>query len=305
MIRLKELFDTEPQFIRTSKEDDSNTDSAYVVYFKMMNKRGYMMDYKVVFYEYRLSHFTDDPEDYSYKNFYEVQFLSKLEKENSSGWSIEVLGDMQAFKIFSSVWKIIDSSLKKLNAIGFEMGADKDEVSRLSLYKKFAEMIDKHSIWKLYKQHDREVYDEFVFLKKDEFEKRKSSTENPLTESSTHNLAKSLEDELNKKYPSDDKKGFVIELWPASYRKDFAELVVLYIPKEHRNKGIGSEIMNWITKYADENHMIVGATPSTDFGATSVNRIRTFNKRFGFVRNTGRNVDYTISNTMYRKPKTA
>jgi GNAT superfamily N-acetyltransferase len=118
-------------------------------------------------------------------------------------------------------------------------------------------------------------------------------------------MAKSIEDEFNKKYPSTDKKGIVVELWPVPYRDDFVELSALYIPKEHRGKGIGSEIMNRIVQYADENNKIIGATPSTDFGASSVNRIRDFNKRFGFVRNKGRDVDFTISNTMYRKPKTA
>ena len=119
------------------------------------------------------------------------------------------------------------------------------------------------------------------------------------------NVAKSIEDELNAEYPSKDPKGIVVELWPISYKKDFVELAALYIPKDLRKRGIGTEIMNRITQYADKNHLTIGATPSKDFGASSVDRIRKFNRRFGFVRNTGRTADYTISNTMYRLPRGA
>ena len=119
------------------------------------------------------------------------------------------------------------------------------------------------------------------------------------------NAVKSIENEFNVKYPSTDKKGIVIELWPSTFRADFLELSAIYIPKDLRNRGIGTEIMSRIIQYADKNNKTIGATPSTDFGASSVDRIRKFNKRFGFVRNKGRNVDFTISNTMYRLPNTA
>jgi GNAT superfamily N-acetyltransferase len=302
MIKLKELFDTKPINVRVSKYDDSGTSPEEVVYFKMLNKKGYMIDYKVTFYEDKPDSITFNPED----KFYNVEFLSKLQDEAPENYSMEILGGMQPFKIFASVWKIIDSSLKKLGAVGFMMAADKDETSRVSLYEKFAKLIDEHSDWKLYTTRGSS-YKNFVFFRKDEIDKHeiKSGSTQLHELASSHNLAKELENELNRKYPSKDKNGFVIELWSVSYRNDFIELVALRIPKEYRNQGIGTSIMNWIIQYADKNHKIIGATPSKDFGASSVNRIKRFNKRFGFVQNTGRTADYTISNTMYRKPKTA
>lgn len=114
-------------------------------------------------------------------------------------------------------------------------------------------------------------------------------------------FAKNLEKEFNSKYPS--QKGFVIQLNKLSYKDNFIELAAIVIPKEYRNQNIGTEIMNRIIDYADENNLTIGLTPSKDFGATSVDRLKKFYKRFGFVPNKGRNIDFTISNVMYREPK--
>jgi GNAT superfamily N-acetyltransferase len=75
------------------------------------------------------------------------------------------------------------------------------------------------------------------------------------------------------------------------------------VPKSDRGQGLGSEFMQELTDYADSKNAAIVLSPSIDFGASSVNRLKDFYKRFGFVENKGRNKDYRISETMIRRPK--
>lgn len=74
----------------------------------------------------------------------------------------------------------------------------------------------------------------------------------------------------------------------------------IVVPKEQRKSGIGSQIMNDLASYADANNAKITLSPSTDFGGTSVARLKDFYKKFGFVENKGKNKDFSISETMYR-----
>jgi predicted GNAT family N-acyltransferase len=69
-----------------------------------------------------------------------------------------------------------------------------------------------------------------------------------------------------------------------------------------KQKGTGTSIMNEIIDYADNNSKTITLTPSTDFGATSVTRLKNFYKRFGFVENKGANKNFKFRDTMYRDP---
>jgi len=75
------------------------------------------------------------------------------------------------------------------------------------------------------------------------------------------------------------------------------------VPKELRNSGIGSNVMNQIVNYADSTGNKVALTPSTDFGASSVSRLKDFYNKFGFVENKGKNKDFSTRETMYRNPQ--
>ena len=75
------------------------------------------------------------------------------------------------------------------------------------------------------------------------------------------------------------------------------------IPKHLRNEGVGSEFMSWLTAEADAAGVTLALSPSTDFGASSKSRLVRFYRRFGFVPNKGRNRDFTVSETMYRRPQ--
>ena len=65
----------------------------------------------------------------------------------------------------------------------------------------------------------------------------------------------------------------------------------------------GTEYMEELIDLADNKGKMIALTPSTDFGATSIPRLKKFYKRFGFVENKGKNKDYEISETMYRQPR--
>ena len=60
--------------------------------------------------------------------------------------------------------------------------------------------------------------------------------------------------------------------------------------------------MREIIKYADQTGQTIKLTPSTDFGASSVGRLKKFYKKFNFVENKGRNKNFEFRDTMYRLP---
>lgn len=87
-----------------------------------------------------------------------------------------------------------------------------------------------------------------------------------------------------------------------SEKGDDITLSRIIVPKESRKQGIGSKAMQELIDYADANNKRILLTPSTDFGATSTERLKEFYKEFGFVENKGKNKDFTTKETMYREP---
>jgi GNAT superfamily N-acetyltransferase len=82
-------------------------------------------------------------------------------------------------------------------------------------------------------------------------------------------------------------------------------LNAIIMKKEYRKKGIGTEIMERLTQYADEvgkRILLLTSDKTSGWGTTSRARLRKFYKRFGFVHNKGRNKDFSISENMYRRP---
>ena len=70
-----------------------------------------------------------------------------------------------------------------------------------------------------------------------------------------------------------------------------------------QNTGSGTEAMNDLIDWADENEITIALTPSTSFGATSVSRLKDYYKRFGFVDNKGSNKVWNTTASMIRKPQ--
>lgn len=75
------------------------------------------------------------------------------------------------------------------------------------------------------------------------------------------------------------------------------------VDDDMQGQGYGTKAMNEIARYADANGLRVLLSPSTDFGASSVGRLKKFYKRFGFVENKGRNKDFTTKESMIREPR--
>ena len=79
------------------------------------------------------------------------------------------------------------------------------------------------------------------------------------------------------------------------------DLSRIVVPKEMRNQGLGSSVMQDLIDYADQTGKQVRLSPSSDFGG-SPTRLNKFYKEFGFVDNRGRNKDFTTRETMIRNP---
>lgn len=99
-----------------------------------------------------------------------------------------------------------------------------------------------------------------------------------------------------------ERSGVTVDAY-ANPQSNSVTLSRLLVPKENRNTGLGSEAMQKLIDYADQENALMQLSPSTDFGATSVNRLKDFYKRFGFVPNAGKYKDYAISESMYRPKK--
>jgi len=112
----------------------------------------------------------------------------------------------------------------------------------------------------------------------------------PLT-GTVKNIAKSLQD-----------KGLILDLYESAKTPKIT-LSRIEVPKEMRGQGMGTQALDEIAQYADQTGKTVTLSPSKDFGATSVDRLKDFYKRFGFVENKGKNKDFSISESMYRLAK--
>lgn len=110
---------------------------------------------------------------------------------------------------------------------------------------------------------------------------------------------------MYKKYP--ELQSFGLVHYAPSKDKDIIELDTLIVLKPHRKKGIGSRVMEELCDFADQNNYWITlsvADKNTGIGTTSSGRLHSFYRRFGFVRNFGRNKRYELSiyANMYRKP---
>jgi GNAT superfamily N-acetyltransferase len=78
----------------------------------------------------------------------------------------------------------------------------------------------------------------------------------------------------------------------------------IQVPEEKRGKGIGREIIELVKNYARGQNKPVVLEPSPERGYTK--KLEKFYKSLKFVKNQGRNKDFTLSKpfakTMYWKP---
>lgn len=72
---------------------------------------------------------------------------------------------------------------------------------------------------------------------------------------------------------------------------------------EDKQQGLGTEFMEDLCKFADSWNLQIRLSPSVGLGATSVNRLKKFYKRFGFKENKGKQFNPVISEKMFRPAK--
>ena len=94
-----------------------------------------------------------------------------------------------------------------------------------------------------------------------------------------------------------------VYLLTGSFLTGSIHLSRIIVPKSARGRGLGTRVMEDLTALADHYGLRITLSPATDFGGTSVDRLKRFYRRFGFVSNKGRHKDFRIGATMYRQPR--
>jgi GNAT superfamily N-acetyltransferase len=82
---------------------------------------------------------------------------------------------------------------------------------------------------------------------------------------------------------------------------DTIRLQTLEVPKEKRGQGIGSRAVRAMQNVAKKQNKRVTLTPQAEKGYKK--KLDTFYRKKGFKPNTGRNKDYSVSDTMIYDPK--
>jgi predicted GNAT superfamily acetyltransferase len=85
-------------------------------------------------------------------------------------------------------------------------------------------------------------------------------------------------------------------------RETDSNIILDKIIVPEKSKGTGTNFMNDLIVDADSKGKTIGLTPTADFGGSKA-RLTEFYKRFGFTENKGKNKDFTISESMIRKPE--
>jgi GNAT superfamily N-acetyltransferase len=116
------------------------------------------------------------------------------------------------------------------------------------------------------------------------------------------NKVAAFERTLQSSYPELDKVGMY-------YDRSNGSLFLsdLYVKEEHRGTGVGTKVMNSIIKFADTENLPIVLIPEPDDDNISPKKLMDFYKKFGFIINKGKRMDYTFSmpfaTTMYRMPR--
>jgi GNAT superfamily N-acetyltransferase len=115
----------------------------------------------------------------------------------------------------------------------------------------------------------------------------------------------SLESSLKSKYPELEELGMYMQSSNnAIYLSD------LYVKDEYRGQGIGTKVMHDIVEFADSHKLPIVLIPEPEsIKKSAVAKLVDFYKKFGFVINAGKQIDYSLrlpmATSMYRLPKSS
>ena len=97
------------------------------------------------------------------------------------------------------------------------------------------------------------------------------------------------------------------QLWLFDNGNNMIDLSAIHVAKDDQKQGAGTGAMNDLADYADKYGLTIVLTPGvrdTGHGTTSRSRLVKFYKRFGFIQNKGRKMDFAIGGgKMVRYPK--
>jgi GNAT superfamily N-acetyltransferase len=82
----------------------------------------------------------------------------------------------------------------------------------------------------------------------------------------------------------------------------YLSLDLIRVRADLRRQGLGAATMARIVELADERGMIVALTPGNDWGTPKAFLQRWY-RTFGFIPNTGRRADNSVSGAMIRRPR--
>jgi GNAT superfamily N-acetyltransferase len=116
-----------------------------------------------------------------------------------------------------------------------------------------------------------------------------------------------LQDELDELVQQIKARNGLKHLWVFDSGNGMIELSAILVDKENRKQGAGSGAMRDLCEYADDRQLIITLIPGVKDrhqGTSSRSRLVKFYKRFGFIENKGRNMDFAIGGgKMIRYPQ--
>jgi len=95
--------------------------------------------------------------------------------------------------------------------------------------------------------------------------------------------------------------GLELDIWQ---HENYIELARIELPKDMRDQGIGTQIIQKLQDYAKAQNLPLVVSPEADKNKKQA--LDRFYRNLGFINNKGRNMDYTLSSpfrrTMYWRP---
>ena len=120
-------------------------------------------------------------------------------------------------------------------------------------------------------------------------------------------IESNIESELDALMANLKQKHGLKHLWIFTNGNNMIELSAIMVDKAAQKQGAGTGAMNDLTDFADKRGLAIVLTPGVkdiNQGTSSRSRLIKFYKRFGFIENKGRNIDFAIGGgKMIRYPK--
>ncbi len=85
--------------------------------------------------------------------------------------------------------------------------------------------------------------------------------------------------------------------------KEFIYVDWLIIPENLRNQGLSTKFFNELVAAADSINCPLALTPDPSFGSSDESRLEEYYKRFGFIKNIGKDRDFSTNHLMIRPRK--